>query len=279
MKKLLCAWLTVLMLFNLSLFVWAVPTADPSDKLYDYAGLLFDDDKMKLTKELQTLSETSGWDVVVVLIDDNEGYSSAVYADDFYDYNGFSSDGLLLLINMDDREVYISTCGAAIHYFTDGIIDDMTYELVEPLGDGDYAAAVSLFIQQVQKTLAAPPQGQSSSVSNSTPPIYEASEEQLDWEDWMITSVLVSVVLGGIVVAVMAGTHNKLPNKTQTTFHYVSDGRVNMNVNRDVFINSTVHKTRIQQNNSSNSGGRSHSHSTVHRSSSGRMHGGGGRKF
>lgn len=281
MKKIFYLTLCVLLCFTLSLTVWAVPTADPSDKLYDYAGLISANDEKRLMEELQTLSETSGWDVVAVLMDDNEGYSSAVYADDFYDYNGFSDNGLLMLINMDDREVYISTVGEAMKYFTDGIIDDMTYELVEPLSDGDYDGAVILFVQQVEKTLAAPPRGQSSSVSNSAPPIYEAPVEQrgTDWGAMIGTSALGSAVLGGIVVAIMAGMHNKLPNKTQTNFHYVTDGRVKMNINRDIFINSTVQKTRIQRNNGSSGGGRSHSHSTVHRSSSGRMHGGGGRKF
>ena len=188
-----------------------------------------------------------------------------------------------MLINMDDREVYISACGEAMSYFTDGVVDDMTYDLVEPLTDGDYDGAVSLFVQQCSVILQAPPQGESSSVSTQTPPIYEAPQEayRTDWAALIGTAALGSAVFGGIVVAIMAALHNRLPNKTQSTFHYVVGGKVHLNKNHDIFINSSVRKTRIQQDTGTRSGGsgRSHSHTTMHRSSSGRMHSGGGRKF
>ncbi len=283
MKKLISLFVTLLFSIGLSVSAFAVPQADPAEKFYDYAHLISTNDELRLREELQLLSESSGFDVVAVLMDDNEGYSSADYADDFYDYNGFADNGLLLLINLDDREVYVSTCGEAMSYFTDGIIDDMTYELVEPLADGDYDGAVILFVQQCKEILQAPPKGESSSVSTQKPPIYEAPEKQgKDWVAFIGTAALGSAVFGGIVVAIMSALHNKLPSKKQSTFHYVSGGKVQLTRNRDIFLNSTVHKTRIQQDTVSRSGGssgRSHSHTTMHRSSSGRMHGGGGRRF
>ena len=285
MKKVLCLMLSVLLCFGLSLNAFALPQADPADKFYDYADLVATTDEIYLREELQRLSATYEMDVAAVIMDDNEGYTSYEYADDFYDYNGFAANGLLLLINMDDREVYISTCGETIRYFTDGIIDDMTYMLVEPLSNGDYTGAVSLFVLLSEQVLQDSPRGESSSVSTAPPPIYDAPVEQhrIDWAGLLGTSVIVASVFGGIVVAVMAFLHNKLPNKTQSTFHYVSGGDIRLTKNRDIFLTSNIKKTRIQQNNGSRSGGggagRSHSHSTMHRSSSGRMHGGGGRKF
>ena len=57
-------------------------------------------------------------DVVIVTTYNTRSKSSQVYADDFYEENNIgrnnSGDGILLLIDLDNREVYISTSGAAI---------------------------------------------------------------------------------------------------------------------------------------------------------------------
>lgn len=278
--------MTFLLLLTLCLPLYAVPSVDPSLLLYDYAQLLSGEEESKLQKELQRIGEQYGMDAVVVLIDDNEGYTSANYAFDFYDYNGFAEDGLLMLINMDDREVFLSGSGAAMSYFTDGVIDDMTYDLVDPLAEGDYSGTVQLFVQQMEQVLSRPSQGQSSSVSNSPPIIYEAKPSTMHktlWGELIGSSVLASGLIGGITVAIMAAMHNKLPNKTKATVSYVTDGQVKLRVNRDRYLHSSVRKTRINRNNNSGasggSGGRSHSHTTVHHGSSGRAHSGGGRKF
>ena len=55
-------------------------------------------------------------------------------------------------------------------------------------------------------------------------------------------------VFGGIVVTVMVALHNHLPNKTQNTFYYVVGGSVDFKRSCDIFLNSSVRKTRIQQN-------------------------------
>ena len=105
MKKLSSVCSAVLVMLALTLQVFAIPQADPAEKFYDYAHLISTNDELRLQEELQQLSASSGFDVAAVIMDDNEGYSSADYVDDFYDYNGFADNGVLMLINMDDREV------------------------------------------------------------------------------------------------------------------------------------------------------------------------------
>ncbi len=89
MKKLDSLFVTFFLLFSLSLAAFAVPQADPAERIYDYAGLLTASEEQKLREQAAELSRTTGFDTVVVLMTDNEGLSSADYADDFYDYNGF----------------------------------------------------------------------------------------------------------------------------------------------------------------------------------------------
>ena len=62
-------------------------------------------------------------------------------------------------------------------------------------------------------------------------------------------------VFGGIVVTVMVALHNRLPNKTQNTFYYVVRGSVNFKRSCDIFLNSSVRKTRIQQDTGTRSSG------------------------
>ena len=51
------------------------------------------------------------------------GMDTDNYADDFYDYNGYKDDGVLLFISMSTSEMYISTKGRGTDYITDYGID------------------------------------------------------------------------------------------------------------------------------------------------------------
>ena len=272
MKAILSFVLCAVLLFCLSLGVTA---QNLNGQVFDLADLLTTAEEEYLNSRINTLTDDSGMDIAVVLIDDDGGKTSAAFADDFFDHEGYD-DGLLMLINMDEREVWISTYATGAAYFTDGIIDDMTYDLVEPLSDGDFAGAAELFLDQCEAILSRPAMGQSSSVAPDPRPVQPAPSSKL--EDAMLLAFPAALIVGGITAGIMALCHRSLGNKTQNTIHYISNGRINWQINRDIFLTSNVKKVRIQQNNSSGSGG-GHSHSTMHRSSSGRMHGGGGRKF
>ena len=70
--------------------------------------------------------EESGWNVYAVTTDDAQGKSATAYADDFFDeHSTEQEDGVALLIDMDNREITISTCGIAIRYLTDSRISWM----------------------------------------------------------------------------------------------------------------------------------------------------------
>ena len=105
-------------------------------RVFDYADLFSGGEEARLNEKLLEFIEKSEMDAVVVTIDDAEGKSSAAYADDFYDYNGFGRQedhrGALFLIDMDNREIYLSTTGLMIRYMTDARVErllDEAYEL------------------------------------------------------------------------------------------------------------------------------------------------------
>ena len=82
--------------------------------VYDEAGLLTADEIADLNDEIASFMEESGWNVYAVTTDDAQGKSATAYADDFFDeHSPDKEDGVALLIDMDNREITISTCGIA----------------------------------------------------------------------------------------------------------------------------------------------------------------------
>lgn len=96
-------------------------------RLVDDAGLLSVSEKRTLTAKLGEISSRQKLDVVIVTQNGLGGKSIRDFADDYFDYNGYGygkgKDGILLLIDMDSRNYWISTCGYAIKVFTDAGID------------------------------------------------------------------------------------------------------------------------------------------------------------
>ena len=140
--------------FGLLTQAWAVPEADPSISVYDYADLLTEDEIEDLMDIIDDLVYDLGLDLVIVTTDDNEGLTSEAYADDFYDYNGYgvgsNKDGLLMLIDMDERRVHISTTGLGIDYFNDADIEWLLDGIFEHLPDGDYYNSCRQFLVDVE---------------------------------------------------------------------------------------------------------------------------------
>ena len=76
----------------------------------DEAGLLTADEIADLNDEIASFMEESGWNVYAVTTDDAQGKSATAYADDFFDeHSPDKEDGVALLIDMDNREITIST--------------------------------------------------------------------------------------------------------------------------------------------------------------------------
>lgn len=280
MKKLICGIFSFIFTLNLCLGVFAtistiaVPEVDASELLYDYADLLDNYEEEELRADLQELKILHKMSVVVVTLDDEGIVSSAEFADNFFDYNDFGDDGLVLLVNMGTREIWISTAGKAIMYFPDDTINDLTNDIAENLGDEKYAQAVEVFIEVTDKILRKSPQVNDIQMNDAPQQIQD--EPISSFEAAFILAIPAGLIFGAIVTIIALLTHNSLPNVTKTTASYVTDGKVHLTKNSDVFLNSSVTKTKIESNSSNASGRKT---ASVHHSSSGKTHGGGGRKF
>lgn len=118
--------------------------------MYDDAALLSDEEQQSLSEEITNLQETTGWEVYVLTTEDAQGKTAREYADDFYDTTATGDDGVVFLIDMDNREVTISTAGEAIYYLNDDRIDDILDNGYDYVVDGEYASCFSSMLSDAE---------------------------------------------------------------------------------------------------------------------------------
>ena len=91
--------------------------ASDDTRVFDEAGLFDEYEKEGLETRIEEVRKSENIDLAVTTTDDANGKTSEAYADDFYDSHGFGTgddaSGVLLLIDMDNREIYVSTSGYA----------------------------------------------------------------------------------------------------------------------------------------------------------------------
>lgn len=251
-----------------------------TENVFDQAELLTEEEERKLQEFSDQLSEKWNMNFLAVTTMDTDGKSTAEYADDFYDEkfpDSSEEDGVLYLIDMDHREIYLSTSGIAIRYLTDARIDLILDQAFEEVADGDYYGTFEVFFQETEKYLN---KGIPSDQYNYDVETGEVDPYVAPKEPKKITMVefFVALVAG---LAVSFGTAAAIKAKYQLKFedfHYdaYTDSEINLKVKEDRLINTIVTHRRIPKNQGNGGGG---SRSSTHSSSSGRSHGGGGRSF
>lgn len=190
-------------------------------------------------------------DIVIVTVESTNGASPMAFADDYYDYNGYgygnTYDGALLLISMEERDWWISTCGEMINVLDDYTIESIGDWMLDDLASGDYAAAFETFVNECDYYIDPP---------------FE-----------FMTNLLISLAIGFVVALIVTGVmRSKLKSvrRQAAASEYVKSGSMQVTQANEFFLYRNV--SRVRRSNDSNG-------SSTHRSSSGRSHGGGGGKF
>lgn len=227
-------------------------------RVYDKAALFTDEEVRKLEKDIADMKERIGYDVVIVTTDYVPlNGTSMEYADDFYDNGDFGvgagKSGVLFLIDMDNREIWISTCGEMIGILTDEKIDKILDRVYPSMPNGAYYSAAKQFLVQTEKCVNPPSKAG--------------------------VGLVIGLLISGITWSVIAGKYRG--GRQKENYAYQRDGRMHMVNREDRFLKKHVSQRKIPKSPppQSRSSGSSSGRSTMHVSSSGRTHGGGGRKF
>lgn len=254
------------------------------EKIYDYADLFSAREENGLQNTASALASLHNIDVSILTIADAKGKSTMKYAEDFYIEQdmgyGDEYDGLLLLIDMDNREVYIATSGKAIQYFNDDRINSILDDVSPLLSDEAYAKAAGMFLDNVEYYLKQGIKNDQYTYDTDKGVVTDRYSNTPEYKmkrtlRSLPIFILIGLGIGGATVGIMA--INNKGRKTTDAGTYLDRNSFTLMDNRDIFIRTATTKRYIDTSSGSRGGGggsRSSSHS-----SGGRSFGGGGRKF
>ena len=262
---------TLFIISVLLIMLSAMSVIAEADRVADDAMLLTADEAQTLRTKLNEISEQYQCDVAIVTTDSEDidsEYDAMVYADDFFDYNGYGigsgRDGIILLIsiNDDNRFYWFSAHGYGSTAFSDHDTEYMGEQIVPYLKDGDYYSAFVRYVEMAEDRLE---YARANILSDGT----HVKKSAFDISRLLIAFVA-GVVISFIATGIMRGKLKSV-RKQSGAGNYVRNGSMNITNSRDTFLYSHVSRTEIPQNNNSNS--------SSHVSSSGSTHTGSGGSF
>ena len=279
-----------------SMAVWADQTGAVSGqpRVFDQAGLFSETEIIQLEEKIAQCRKSTKMDVVIVSAYADGERSAEEYADVYYDYGGFGAgkkaSGVLLLYYMDGPgqpggECYISTAGTMINMLTDERIESILDDVYGDLGNRDFAGATEHFLEDVKAYVKEGVESGQYTYDRDTGEIVRYHSIRL--YEVAIAMVIAGILAGSVCLDIkkryaMKQSSREVSNSLQA---YRADCAFHFSVAGDKMVNKYVRSVPIPRNTSSGSGGRGHSgsssagRSTIHTSSSGSSHGGGGRRF
>lgn len=251
--------------------ILGTPAVDASEKVYDFAELLTPSEEEQIYNRVQKFINKTNLDLAVVTINDNNKFSAMEYADDFYDYNDFGTDseysGVLFLVDMDTREIYMSTTGKAISMYNDYRIDMILDAIYQDFSNENYLNGITKFVAIIENydTIGLPSNKDSKYAINNEGEVYR----KFPWFIvFGIPSVITAIVIGILI------SKNKLVRVATSSREYLDKDSLQIKTVSDRLVSTNTIAVPRSSGSSSGGGG-----SSRHSGSSGRSHGGGGHRF
>lgn len=228
-----------------------LPVSAANDtRLTDDAQLLTSSDAAEVESYLDEISQRQKFDVVVHTTNTTNGQYIRDYADDYFDYNGYGFgskyDGCILVIDMSQRDWWISGCGRGEANIDSDVIEHIGDEISPYLSSGDYYTAMITYADLCDD------------YCNGAP---------YNWFFGIVFSLVAGFVIGLIAVLVMKGKLKSV-RRQPAAKDYMVAGSMNVTNSRDIFLYRNVTRRAKPKENSGS-----------HTSSSGRSHSGGGGSF
>lgn len=240
--------------------------------VYDGVGLLSSSETEELEQRCLELETQTGIHMLMVTTADTQGKSQREYADDFYDDRypeEKDEDGVVILIDMGDREMYVSTAGILRYCLSDREIDRLLDDMYDEVSAQNYAGAFEQAADHVERAVR---QGISGGDF-----LIDEDGSIIRYRRITVFEVFVAAVAGfGVFCLVFFGVRHSYQKKVKSDMRgYGRVSSMKLDREQDTLIDRHVTARKIVHNPPPGSGGGS----SVHTSSSGRSHGGGGRSF
>lgn len=267
-KRICAAAVAVIICMTQFLTVWASDRQLPL--MVDGADLLTTGEEQELTAVLESVSEKHRCEVAVVTVNSLEGKSPRLFADDFYDYNGYgygeNDDGILLLISMEERDWAISAYGTAISAFTREGQEYIMDQVLDDLSAGNYSDAFLTFAEEADRFLVKWESGEA--YDQGSLPV-ESADIAIGFAVCLLAGAAVSMA-----VMLVLRSKNRTVKENFAAADYIMPQSLNITGSQDVFLYHNIIRTPIPKDNGGSAAGGS-----LSMGSSGRMHGGSSGKF
>jgi len=260
------------------MLVLALPAAASGTYVTDNAGLLPADALAQLEENAAMYFSDTGIGLVILTEDGIGGENPFQYAADFYDYGGYPEDGVILFLDMAERDWCIVTSGSCMDLIDDREIEMIGSAMVPLLSEGLYAAGFETFQQEAMYRLSEEYVYSDAYVYDDEY-VYNTNQdyysEPVSVSQCILTGGFFGLVIALIVCLVLKAQMNTAKPQFAAGY-YLVENSFTLLQSRDRFLYSNVSKVarpKEQNHSSSNSSGGGF------RSSSGRSHRGGGGKF
>ncbi len=262
----------------LPVFALCEPLGQGSQRVFDNARLMSENEITRLENTIASLRRQYDMDFAVLTSNDVKPGRSREFADDFYDSNGFGTgsdfSGVLFLIDMSNREFYVSTSGLMIRYVTDARLDALLDTAYSYLAEGKHGDAAYAALNQLSVYL-----------KNGIPSNQYNQDEEGHIDRYVkpraVTmgeaAIALAAGLAGALILYFAVLHKYAMKSSAYKYDLKKNADANITGATDVYLRTQV--TRVPRSSSNSGGGGFGGRSGTHRSSGGRIHGGGGRKF
>ena len=264
----------------------AIVLAD--EQVIDDAGLFTASEIRQMEETIARIERNHQVDMVVLTTYDvPDDYSDSMwrirdYADDYYDRGGYGMgpdfSGMLILLDMNNRVIWLSTGGVMIDYITDRREEDILDRAYSYLSYGSYGSGINAALSRVEHYI-------NKGREEGSFRYDEVTGERLSGYHNALTTgeIGVAALVGGGVALVIFLSISGSYSLKGSTYAYDRSANSAITFTRDdeMFVRQFTRRTPRSTGTHGSSGGGGHRSggSGVHRSSGGRSHGGGGRRF
>lgn len=237
---------------------YRVYAGEVTPRIVDDADVLTAEEETKLREKLDEIRERQNFDVIINTINGGDYDSIRDYADDYFDYNRFSTessnsklnDGVVLVVDYATRDFYISTSGKGIKIINDDKRESIQDEFVSYLSNGDAYKGFDTFADLCDKAVSQ----------------YYSKKLIINMGGSVIPALLLALIVCNVLTSQL-----KTVRKQHKADNYALKNSFYVREAQDFFLYKNLVRTRIEKSSSSGGG--------THTGRSGNSHGGGGGKF
>lgn len=294
MKKLIS-----ILLVSLILAISVIPViAADAPFVLDDAEILTDEERNELSDYLKSYTKKYGFGFYVVTKEYTEGDIES-YTDDFYDYNNYGvgedKNGIMILLDMSDRQLHITTTGDEYIYVLQAYISEFIDAFIDNLNGNDYMSGFKAFADISANIVEQINNGDIVFQEVEHDPsvdieYYDDYDYDYDYDYNhgsatyygdislnIVIVILIALVLSFITCMILK-SKNKTVRFTRNADRYEETDTFKLSYHQDRFMYRTLNKTaRAEENHNNHSGGGSSG--GIHVGSSGTSHGGGSAHF